>query len=624
MPVANSQNKTIDHRHYIRLNSIFPVEFNIVRLQGDLPGMNWQQGYTSNVSRGGICLETTHLSETTLKFLAKENILLDLRINIPLVQPPIKAVGELAWYKRIEKEDTDHHLIGLQFNAIAPQDLNRILSRARWLSFSSQTAVILSIILFMSLVATSFYTYKLRRSNEVLIDNLVIRQDEETKTQEQLKQIVLEKNEISAQLNDITQNVIGQDSLKNRYEDLVRKENRVADRLALLQRERYDLQSSVVDKMYLWLKNRQNPLTGLVLSFEGDVGIIKDWAFIYDQALATNVFLTFGKVEDARKILNFFNKKADDNFLGFYNAYFVDSGDVSEYTIHSGPNIWVGLAVMQYIHKTGDDYYLPLAEKIANWLIKIQEADPAGGIKGGPDFSWFATEHNLDAYAFFNMLYAKTQKEEYKLAAEKVFSWLTTYALIPHGKDYKSPPINRGRGDATIATDTYAWALAAIGPEKLASSNMDPEEIMKFAEENCGVKIDYRRPSGVNVNVSGFDFAKTEHVARGGMVSPEWTSQMIVSFRMLAQYFANQGNPLKADFYQEKARIYLNELNKLIISSPSAKGQGEGCLPYATLEDADTGHGFNTPYGTSTCSIAGTAYMIMAIKQVNPLMIEGN
>ena len=97
---------------------------------------------------------------------------------------------------------------------------------------------------------------------------------------------------------------------------------------------------------------------------------------------------------------------------------------------------------------------------------------------------------------------------------------------------------------------------------------------------------------------------------------------MIVSYQILSRYFSQKERLVQANYYAEKARSYLGELNKLIIASPSVKGQGEGCLPYATLENADTGHGWNTPLGTKTCSVAGTAYLIMAIKQFNPLVLN--
>lgn len=618
---------TVDQRKFIRLKNVFPVEFAVVHSPEDLLDMFWRQGYTCNVSHGGICLETVSADEEMARRLQAGQTYFELRIRIPLSYPSVKARAQVAWLEKVDDDVPGQYCIGLKFISADPVELDRMVGYARRLKYTASTGAGVLIFLFLMLAASGWYNFKLRLMNEALVNDLVAAQQEENKTSEAVEGIIEEGTLILKQIEEYTGDKTGRQKLESVYAGLVRQRDRISDRLEILARKKGGLQKTVLEKMHLWLQNHQHASTGLVLSFEGDVGIIKDWAFIYDQALAADVFLAFGNEPGARKILNFFNQRAKENFQGFHNGYYYDSGEIAEFTIHCGPNIWVAIAALQYIHKTGDKYYLPLARKITDWLITIQDRDPAGGLKGGPELTWFATEHNLDAYALFNMMYEMTGEDKYRAAREKVMSWLKTYAMAPHSVDYKSPPVNRGRGDATIATDTYAWSLAAIGPEKLEAMGMNPEEIMKFAEEHCAVEVKYKRPSGVVLDVKGFDFAKYAHMPRGGLVSPEWTSQMIVSFRMLSRYFARKEDFYKTKYYEGKAEMYLNELNKLIISSPSAKGQGEGCLPYATLPDADTGHGWNTPYGMSTCSIAGTAYMIMAINQWNPLMLdkhEGN
>lgn len=612
-----------DKREYIRLRSVFPVEFRVLageeEEEKDSP---WQQGYTCNVSEGGICLETVLLDEGALASLHKPGALWQLRLRIPLRRPPIEARARVAWVRRVKDAVSSRYLVGLRFCHIAHSDADRLVSQARWFSVSKAGAAAAGTFLVLALLITGLYGWQMRRANERLIENIIRIQEEETQVRAMIDEIGAEKQMLSRQMKKISDGLDPSKKKESGFEALAAREKKIADRLVLLERRKQGLHETIVEKMHQWLRNHQNPLTGLVLSFEGEEGIVQDWAFIYDQALAANVFLLFDNERDARRILNFFKQKLSENFQGFPNAYYYDSGEVAEHTVHCGPNIWVGVAVLQYWHKTGDDYYLPLARRIADWLMAVQEADPAGGLKGGPAFSWFATEHNLDAYAFFGMLYEKTKEDKYLTAQQKILSWLKTYALIPGGKDYAAPPVNRGRGDATIATDTFAWSLAALGPQKLRQIGMDPEDIMNFAEEHCGVMVSFTRPSGVVVEVSGFDFAKPAHVPRGGVVSPEWTSQMIVSYQILNRYLGERGKFVKADAYAGKAKMYLDELNKLIISSPSPKGQGEGCLPYATLEDADTGHGWQTPRGTKTCSVAGTAYMMMAIKEFNPLILE--
>jgi len=97
---------------------------------------------------------------------------------------------------------------------------------------------------------------------------------------------------------------------------------------------------------------------------------------------------------------------------------------------------------------------------------------------------------------------------------------------------------------------------------------------------------------------------------------------MVVSFRIMADYYEENSDFNKAKYYNKKADFYLSEIEKMVISSPSRVGQGQGCLPYATQDDVDTGHGWRVARGTKTGSTAGTAYTIFAKYNYNPLALE--
>jgi hypothetical protein len=404
--------------------------------------------------------------------------------------------------------------------------------------------------------------------------------------------------------------------LKEELDLMGRKENIAVDELLRLDKKRATLEKANTGKMYQWVKAHQNQRTGLVMSFEGDSDI-KGWAFIYDQSLAAQVYTYYSDFTSAHRVLDFFRDRAKKKDGLFFNAYYVIDGEPAEYIVHSGPNIWVGLAIAQYTYESQDIRYLALAEEIAQAIIKLQDQDEDGGIRGGPNADWYATEHNLDAYAFFNMLYKITGKTKYTDCANKVLNW-----LVKHTYDKPGLPIKRGKGDSTIATDTYAWSIAAIGPEKLERIGMSPDRIMEFAESNCSVEVEYTRPEGMVIKIKGFDFAPQRHVARGGVVSSEWTAQMVISFRIMEEFYSKKGMTAKARGYKNKADEYLSSLGNMIISSPSPSGQGESCLPYATQEFVDTGHGWLTPKGKSTGSLAGTAYAFFAHNNYNPLEIK--
>lgn len=119
-----------EKRRYIRIHGSFPVEFTIVRLQDDLLDMPWSKGHTSNVSQGGIGLETDILSEPVIRYLSKRNLYLEIKIRVPAQEIPMKAVAEVMWYKPMEESDKCF-LIGLDFRSIIEDDLTLLISQAR-------------------------------------------------------------------------------------------------------------------------------------------------------------------------------------------------------------------------------------------------------------------------------------------------------------------------------------------------------------------------------------------------------------------------------------------------------------------------------------------------------------
>jgi hypothetical protein len=419
------------------------------------------------------------------------------------------------------------------------------------------------------------------------------------------------------QLNLLVERLLKEKTtLQERLIALQNKEDDATNELLRLDKRKVILERTNLEKMYRWLAVHQNSRTGLVASFEGDSDIA-GWAFIYDQSLAAQAYMLFLDFERAKKLLTFFDKKAKRIDGRFVNAYYVSDGSPAEYSVHSGPNIWVGIAALHYTTKAKDTRFLSLAEQIAQAIIYLQNQDPEGGIRGGPGLPWYSTEHNLDAYAFFSMLYTITGKEDYRKARDKTLDW-----LLKHTYDKGDIPIKRGKGDATIATDTYAWSIASIGPQKLEDLQMNPDKIVEFAEQNCEVGVEYTRPDGTSVRVKGFDFAPQRHLARGGIVSSEWTAQMVITFRIMADFYYKKNMIAKARSYEQKADAYLGELSKMLIWSPSPTGQGEGCLPYASQDCVDTGHGWLTPKGKNTGSIAGTAYTLFAYSKYNPLELR--
>lgn len=645
---------TQDQRRYIRLDTVFPVEARILSLDGASFLSEWLQGFTRNISEGGICLEISKLPAEIAGLIKDKQVKICLKMDFPVFKNPVDAVAVVAWMVN-EPDNPNRYSIGLSYENIDPLFASKIISYVylKKAVFPLFTAAI--IVSCVVIAGNSFLNARLARNNKQLVQQYVFvlreidsaRQfilkigKDKTQLEAKIKASEVSMNALIKEKNALIEKIDVQDSiepeeivkLRGSIEKLMfekaellqalslleKKEEKFNAALVNLDKKRNVLEKANLDKMSHWLKVHQNPMTGLVMSFEGDKNIW-EWGFVYDQSLAAQGYTLFGDFERAKKLLDFFLRKAKKNQNElFYNAYYVNDSEPAEYIVHSGPNIWLGIAILQYANKSKDFSHLAVAEQIARGIMKIQEQNKEGGLRGGPDVSWYSTEHNLDAYAFFDMLYGVTANNRYAQARDKTFAW-----LVAHTYDSLDVPVKRGKGDATIATDTYAWSIAAIGPGKLKEAGMDPDKILEFAEQNCAVKVKYLRPEGNVVSVKGFDFAPQRHLSRGGIVSPEWTAQMIVSFNIMADFYRKKNISDKVSIYEAKAKEYLSNLAQMIISSPSPSGQGDSCLPYASAQNADTGHGWATPQGNSTGSVAGTAYTIFAYYNYNPLQIDNN
>ena len=630
-----------EKRKFLRLDSVFPVEFQLAGA-GQSGCEPWHQGFTSNVSKGGICLEFLGVNEKILnRFMSPCEVRLNLRIHIPFSGPPALATGKVAWFKEDTQGELVRYAAGLKYEQVAAGDSRRVINFAYGKLILPRLALAGLVVLFMAFVIASYKNFELSLENFRLVRDLAYTSRDASLSRDELLDIIKEKAVMEEKLERAVAKVKSSEEElsageQSRAEELqaglskaLREKAAFDDRMTALKKQEEDaaiklrelkgkkmiLEKANFEKMYQWIKIHQNNRTGLVASFEGD-DELGDQAFTYDQALAVIVFSYFKDYALAEKILNFYQGKSG-SAEGFYNGYYASTGEPCEFIVHSGPNLWLGIAILQYSHMSGDKKYLPMAGKIARSILKLQNEDAEKGLRGGPSVGWYATEHNLDAFAFLKMFYEVSKDPLYMNAAQDALSWLKSHA-------YDSPqvPIKRGRGDATIATDTYAWSIASLGPARLVEMGMDPEAIMKFAEDNCSVAVEYRRPEGFSVSVSGFDFAKQRHVARGGVVSCEWTAQMVLSYRILSRYFALKSDQVKETFYMDKAEQYLGELTKMVISSPSRTGQGQGCLPYASVDFVDTGHGWMTPKGRETGSVSATVYTIFAYYGFNPLEIN--
>lgn len=203
-----------------------------------------------------------------------------------------------------------------------------------------------------------------------------------------------------------------------------------------------------VEQIYLWLCNMQQE-NGLLLSSEGG-----RYVSLYDNALAALAFTSYGDLNKAEKIFDFFNGKLESEFFqspgGFGQLRTADGIPVENSPRRwLGDNAWLLIALNNYHYKAQNTKYQQLATALSNWIISLQDED--GGVWGG--FNEKGTriskiaEGNIDAfnavsgYLVFHkklLTYLKNVRWE---AGNKIFvAWADNpayrYALDLHSWSY--------------------------------------------------------------------------------------------------------------------------------------------------------------------------------------------
>lgn len=120
-----------ERRKYLRLETVFPVEFQLYSKNKKETVSALLQGFTRDVSEGGMCLEVNELENGFVHQLELEDTELKLYINMPHHKEPIEANAGLRWSKKIKEGFPNKYVIGLEYIHIPNNVRKSIIGYAR-------------------------------------------------------------------------------------------------------------------------------------------------------------------------------------------------------------------------------------------------------------------------------------------------------------------------------------------------------------------------------------------------------------------------------------------------------------------------------------------------------------
>lgn len=138
-----------------------------------------------------------------------------------------------------------------------------------------------------------------------------------------------------------------------------------------------EIELSHEDLVYDWIGHMQHD-NGLMESAEGT-----DFVSLYDNALASLIFMAKGDFHKAEKIFDHFNDRIDLELLNGTGGFYQFRNTMGENGSRTwlGDNSWLLIALNNYKQLTNNSKYDRLSAALQNWIRSLQVED--GGLVGG-------------------------------------------------------------------------------------------------------------------------------------------------------------------------------------------------------------------------------------------------
>ena len=143
-----------EKRHYIRLNTVFPIEFQLVSKEDRNPISELYEGFTRDIGKGGMGISAKVLKDRDREFFnfIPHETKLKVIINIPLDKESIESFATIEWIEKQPGPIIDTYFFGISYDFINELEYEKIVSYVNWLRLRPKLAIALIILLLAAFV----------------------------------------------------------------------------------------------------------------------------------------------------------------------------------------------------------------------------------------------------------------------------------------------------------------------------------------------------------------------------------------------------------------------------------------------------------------------------------------
>src|SRR3989338_6934244 len=158
-------NNIQEKRRYIRLNTVFPIEFQVVDKEDRRPISELYEGFTRDIGKGGMGIFSKTLKDKDkerFNFIPHETKL-KIIINIPLDKEPIGSFATVEWVERQPGPIVDTYRFGISYDFINELEYEKIISYVKWLRLKPRLVLFIIAFLAIAFVISSALLFRLNQ-----------------------------------------------------------------------------------------------------------------------------------------------------------------------------------------------------------------------------------------------------------------------------------------------------------------------------------------------------------------------------------------------------------------------------------------------------------------------------
>ncbi|MFA5335267.1 MAG: PilZ domain-containing protein, partial [Candidatus Omnitrophota bacterium] len=195
-----TQKSGIERRRYIRLSTVFPVEFEVISLDDKEVLCEFHQAFTRDVSEGGMCLEINNLKDDLAEKLNRKSAKLRLQINMPFSSKPIEAIAEAAWIKKTKEHHPNKYLLGVYYEKISEKERRGIVGHARFLTLRPLFVGAAILLLVVAVAVTRVELIKKEALRKETEKKLALIESERTKLAQAMEDLKVSKGGLESKI----------------------------------------------------------------------------------------------------------------------------------------------------------------------------------------------------------------------------------------------------------------------------------------------------------------------------------------------------------------------------------------------------------------------------------------